>query len=279
LHSLKPRCLNVYLERKMMLNQIHIAPDGQLHAPMEPEYCAFKGAFGGWTAAHALVAAQSYAPQNLRPISLSIDFLGAIGPGAVVSAPTVVHTTRNVQFVSVQTTQQDLPKAKTSVILAQHQHTVQVDAVNMPDCVAAADLPALTFDSGPNTWVSRFEMRAAQGKMLQPNPQMRSLIWTRLKDTSPNYYASLVALADASFPRIYFHFTQVTPIATVTMSVHFHAQDTGLSDALHTFVLVEATANVAKHGFFDQHVRIWSTTGTLLATSTQLVRYNVEALA
>ena len=48
-----------------------------------------------------------------------------------------------------------------------------------------------------------------------------------------------------------------------------------LQDALADFVLVEAAGQIARHGFFDQQVRIWSGAGSLLATSTQLARYDV----
>lgn len=260
-----------------MLDKLNVTANGQLQAPMEPGYAAFKGAFGGWTAAHALLAAQSQVSVELQPAALSIDFLGAVGPGQVTSTPTLGQATRSAHFVSVQTAQLATPRANTSVLLALRRPTERIDAVTMPACPPAADLPRWTIDTGPNTWVQRFEMRCAHGRLLTPNVGLRSLTWTRLDDTSPSHHATVAAMADASFPRIYFHFAQVTPIATVTMSVHFHADEAELADALSDFVLVEASGHAARHGFFDQHVRIWSGAGALLATSTQLARYDLGA--
>lgn len=258
-----------------MLRDFSVTANGELTAPMEPGYAAFKGAFGGWTAAHALLAARSQAPDTFAPAALSIDFLGPIEPDVVTSTPQRLRATRSAQFIIVNTAQQATLRARTSVVLALRRATERIDAVTMPRCANAAETQRTIIDAGPNTWVHRFEMRSAQGTMLQPNPGLRSLTWTRLLDTSPDHHATIAALADASFPRIFFHFDRATPIATVTMSVHFHAEPAELQDALADFVLIEAAGQIARHGFFDQQVRIWSAAGSLLATSTQLARYDV----
>jgi len=57
-----------------MLHKRKVTPRGALSAPMEPGFAAFKGAFGGWTAAHALLAAKRECSVGMQPISQSIDF-------------------------------------------------------------------------------------------------------------------------------------------------------------------------------------------------------------
>ncbi|MCU0760813.1 MAG: thioesterase family protein [Steroidobacteraceae bacterium] len=257
-----------------MLETLRETAPGVVEAPMEPGWAAFRGAFGGWTAAHALLAARRLVP-GLPPASLSIDFLAGIGPGNVRSAARLVHETRSTRFVQVATSQDDAPRALTSVVLAARRPAARVDAVAMPDCPPPEKLARLQVPDAPVTWADRFDLRIAAGRLLQPNPAMRSLFWTHLQDPSPAPEATIAVLADANLPRIFFHFERIVPIATVTMSVHFHAVGDELAGALVEPVLLEAQAQVARDGLFDQQVRAWSRHGTLLATSTQLVRYDL----
>jgi acyl-CoA thioesterase len=108
---------------------------------------------------------------------------------------------------------------------------------------------------------------------------MRSLVWTRFRDEQPLNAARLIALADASFPRIYYHYDAVVPISTVTISVHIHASVQAIEAISADFLLLEASSNGAQAGFFDQQVRLWSRNGDLLATSTQLVWFGVKSAA
>jgi acyl-CoA thioesterase len=250
-----------------------VAP-GVVEAPMEPGWAAFRGAFGGWTAAHALLAARRLAP-GLPPASLSIDYLTGIGPGMVRSSASLAHQTRSTRFVQVTTSQEDTPRALASVVLAARRPTARVEAVPPPDCAPPEALPRLQLGDSPVTWAERFDLRIAEGRLLQPNRRMRSRTWTRLEDSSPDPYATVAVLADASLPRIFFHFDRIVPIATVTMSVHFHATGDELAGALAGAVLLDASAQAAWDGFYDQQVRAWSREGALLATSTQLVRYDL----
>jgi acyl-CoA thioesterase len=258
-----------------MLNELNWADDGSLSAPMEPAFAAFRGAFGGWTAAHAVLAGTRQSQAGMEPISLSIDFFQGVEPGMVTSTATALHQTRSTSFMSVNTSQSDRLCAHCSVVMSKRRPTARVDGVQMPPCTAPEDTPALRIDAGPNTWVASLDMRCAQGKLLQTNPMMRSLTWTRMQAAPANPHATLAALADASIPRIFYHFSEASPIATVTMSVHFHCGAGEMAQHLEDFVLIEASGQVATEGFFDQQVRIWSRSGRLLGTSTQLVRYDI----
>jgi len=259
-----------------MFESLAVGPSGHVSCPMDPRYAAFKGAFGGWTAAHALLAAQSLAPSTFEPASMSIDFMRGILPGGVSSGARLIHQTRSAMFMSVSTEQEAAPVASSSVVLTARRATRRIDAAVRPRCADAETLERLQIETGPNTWIEQFDMRVAEGRLLQTNPGLRSLVWTRLLDTCPGVHAQLAALADASFPRIYFHFDRVTPIATITMSVHFHADTAELEEGLADPVLVEAYGHGAGHGLFDQQVRIWSRAGRLLGTSAQLAQYDVS---
>jgi acyl-CoA thioesterase len=57
------------------------------------------------------------------------------------------------------------------------------------------------------------------------------------------------------------------------MTVYFHADQADLAATGGDFVLCEAHALAFRNGHSDQSARLWSATGTLLATTHQLVYY------
>jgi acyl-CoA thioesterase len=260
-----------------MLDRCEFQPDGSLVAPMDPDFATFKGAFGGWTAAHVMLTAYPFQIEGLEPISLSIDFLRGIQAGDVISTPMLLHETRGARFLSIITTQMDTPCAASSVIFASRPQTASVQGVLMPECAPPEQAQDVVLPPSPNTWTEQFQMRSAMGTPFVASPGMRTLFWMRPKNAYPKACATIAALADASIPRIFFHFEQPSLIATFTMSVHFHARTAELEMGLNDFVLIEAMGQAARSGVFDQQLRIWARSGLLLATSTQLVRYNVPA--
>jgi acyl-CoA thioesterase len=249
----------------------------------EPGYAAFSGAFGGWTAAHALTAAATHCGPNCEPISLTTDFLKGIPASeadstAVRSKAHLMSVTGSSQFVQVETQAADALAAHTTVVFARRRETSPIAAATMPECAAPEALRTFTYPSSPVTWIDRFETRFAVGVPLKQNPHLRSLAWVRFVDAQRTFDAQcLVALADANLPRIYFHFTQPTPIATASMTVQLHASQARIAAVNHDFVLMDAQGNAVNDGFFDQTVRIWSRDGTLLASSVQMVRYSSKA--
>jgi acyl-CoA thioesterase len=258
-----------------MLASFDVISPHAIQAPMDPNLAAFSGAFGGWTAAHALAAALTHGDGAQPVLSMTIDFTKGIREGDVQSSASVLAATRSTKFIRVDTTQAGHLCASSSVVLAQRRDTQAVSAVPMPTCAAPESLAPLALPDGPVTWFQQLDIRFAQGQPLKPSERMRSLAWTKLKKPNAMSECLLVALADASFPRIYFHFPKPSPIATVSMTVHFHASPSDLQAVGDDFVLIDAHSNIANHGFFDQAASLWARSGTLLATTTQVVRYDV----
>ncbi len=258
-----------------MIANIELIGPHTAQAAMDPNFAAYSGAFGGWTAAHALSAALTHTDSQQPALSLTIDFIKGIRAGQVQSLATIIGATRSTKFIRVDTTQAGNLCASSSVVLANRRQTQAIAAVVMPECAAPETLQPLVLPMNQVTWFEQLDLRFAQGQLLKPSPQLRSLAWTKLKAPTPMSQTLLAGLADASFPRIYFHFGAPTPIATVSMTVYFHADASQLENVSDDFVLVDAASNVAVHGFFDQTVNIWARNGNLLATSTQVVRYDV----
>jgi acyl-CoA thioesterase len=249
--------------------------DNTLVADHDPRYGVFSGTFGGWTAAHAMHAAQQLTPPEQTPIALTIDFLKGIGPGRVRSAPQVRAQTKSTSFIDITTSQSEIACARTSIITNRRRATDSIaalapPAVPLPESIAASD-----FSHPIATWIEQYEMRFAKGTPLTRAPQMRSLAWMRERPTRAWSWATLAALADANLPRIFFHYDTLTPIATITMSVHFHIDAAALAALGDDFVLVDASSAIAHAGLFDQTVRVWSRAGALVLSSTQMAVFNV----
>ena len=259
-----------------VLNDYTWLNETTLVAAMDPAVAAFSGAFGGWVAAHALLAAQKAAndPEAL-PLSLSIDFLRAIGPGDVVSTGELVHSTRSLRFVQVATAQTEGDCAHTSAIFARRRATDDIASATMPACAPPEDLQPIPRDVAPVTWSGSFDLRRAAGGVGERSTGMRSLTWTRFKDERALDYAGLLAIADTPLPRISMHYAELSKISTITMSVHFHADEADLARVRQDFVLVEASNQSARNGYYDQLTRVWSRSRRLLVSSTQMVWFNV----
>ncbi len=265
-----------------MLNTFIVQPNTHgitLTAAMQPEYAAFVGAFGGWTAAQAVLASRHLAREDEQPIALTIDFQQGISPGDVMAQASVVKQTKSTQFMSVKTLQDETLRASSTIIWSRRRDTENLDCAAFPVVPDPLTLQPDALPPTPNTWINQFDMRHAHGKPLTRSEHMHSLVWTRYRDNLPLTAHRLAAFADASLPRIFYHYNALSPISTVTMSVYFHATAEDLAQVGNDFVLIDASASAARAGFYDQQLRIWSRAGVLLATSAQLVWFNVQSAA
>jgi acyl-CoA thioesterase len=252
--------------------------DGALIAPMNPAIAAFTGAFGGWVAAHALLAAIRTADDaEADPLSLSIEFLRGIGPGDVESRGETISSTRSLRFLRVLTSQAGEACASSSIVLARRRPTDTLAPVAMPQCAAPESLRPIPTTGLPVTWVSQYDLRFASGAPDRPQPELRTLVWLRQRDAGALDYARLVAIADTPLPRIFMQYGAPSKISTVSMAVHFIASRQDLAGVGDDFVLTEAWCTAARHGYYDQQTRIWSRAGVLLATSSQIVWFNVSS--
>lgn len=255
-------------------------PDGLWHdhafiAAQNPSFCVFSGAFGGWTTAHAMTAALPLMQAEQVPVALTVDFTKGVGPGEVRSLARVVSQSKSTLFAEVHTTQGETLCAKVSAIFSRRRTTDHVALLPAPSAPAPETVAESRFKHPIATWIDQYEMRFVVGRPLQRTPQMRSLMWMRPRPAVAWSWPVLAGFADANFPRIFFYYDTVTPIATVTMSVHFHCTQNQLEALGEDFLLVDASAAIATAGFYDQTVRIWSRAGALVASSTQMAVFNV----
>ena len=87
----------------------------------------------------------------------------------------------------------------------------------------------------------------------------------------PLDYVSLAAICDTFVVKILQVRGDIPPVATVSLSSYFMADEAALARQGARPVLGVADARVFRHGFNDQSAEIWSDDGVLLAVSHQVV--------
>jgi Thioesterase-like superfamily len=257
-------------------------------APTEPGYGTFLGAFGGWTCAAGVLAATELVNTTVSdgrdPLALTINFMAPVREGCLAIEPVISASTKSTTHVSLTAWHEtqaheraNSPAATMTLVFAKRRDGDRIDVIAMPPAAAPGSLPRARFANDKVSWPDQYDQRMVLGAPFRPNPGLRSLTWTRNTDLAALSFARLAAMADASLPRIFFHYPAVSPISTVTMTVQFHCDTADLAAVGPEFVLIEASAQAARHGHFDQHVRIFAKTGQLLASSTQLVWFDVKS--
>ena len=98
-------------------------------------------------------------------------------------------------------------------------------------------------------------------------------LWVRDEPPRPLDFASLTALSDIFFPRVWLRRAKFVPIGTVSMTVYFHADQAQLQATGTGYLLGQAQAQAFHNGYFDQTAQLWNEAGELLVTTHQVVYY------
>jgi len=251
-------------------------------------YWNMVGPFGGITAATALNAVLQHPSLLGEPVSLTVNYASALVQGPFTITARAARTNRSTQHWVVEVQQLDADGAAphtvltATVLTAVRRTTWGVNDTPMP-VVPGPDelLPQPPFAS--MEWVSRYDIRAVLGAMphvwdgaVRPeDADSASLtrLWLRDAPLRPLDFCSLAAYADVFFPRIYLRRASAVPVGTVSMTVYFHVGNDFLHRCASAPVLGQARGQVFRDGFFDQNAQLWSASGELLVTSSQLVYY------
>ncbi len=83
-----------------------------------------------------------------------------------------------------------------------------------------------------------------------------SRLWVRDEPSRSLDYASLAAISDSFFPRIFIRRRAPTPAGTVTLSTFFHADSVMLAEQGDRYMLGTARALNYRNSYFDQSAEI-----------------------
>jgi acyl-CoA thioesterase len=240
-------------------------------------YANMVGPFGGVTAAQALAAVLRHPKLLGEPVALTVNFAAALADGPFEVHARPARTNRSTQHWTVEIRQQGEAVLTGTAFTALRRETWDRVEHAMPQVPAPSDVPQA---GGPKRveWVNRYEMRFIEGAIPttwdgHEQADSRSRLWLRDAPPRPLDFASLTALADVFFPRIWRRRPVLVPIGTVSMTVYFHAGADELRAAADGYLLGQAQAQAFRGGYYDQMAQLWTEAGDLLATTHQVVYY------
>ncbi|WP_374452852.1 acyl-CoA thioesterase [Phenylobacterium sp.] len=208
-------------------------------------YWNMAGPFGGTTAAILMKAVLDHPQRRGRPVAQTVNFCAAVAEGAFDVSVRLVRDGRSAQHWQVEMLQ-------------------------------AAQSPVLD-TADRSGWRGRYEFRFEGGEPVAgtASPQTPggglSHSWVRDEPPRPLDYASLAAICDTFVVKILQVRGDIPPVATLSLSSCFMADEAALARQGARPVLGVAEARVFRHGFNDQSAEIWSDDGVLLTVSHQVV--------
>jgi acyl-CoA thioesterase len=251
--------------------------DGSMLGHTSPAYANMIGPFGGITAAQALSAVLGHPERLGDPVAFTVNFAAALADGPFTALARPARTNRSTQHWIVELRQGDETVVTATAVTARRRETWGAVEAQMPKVPPPGEVPPIT-RKGRVEWLNRYDMRFIEGGFPQAwdgadREHSRTLLWVRDELAHPLDFASLTAMADVFFPRIWRRRAILTPLGTVTMTVYFHAGQSHLNETGTGYVLGQAQAQGFRSGYFDQTAQLWNETGELLATTHQVVYY------
>ncbi|MDM0045184.1 thioesterase family protein [Variovorax dokdonensis] len=242
-----------------------------------PDYWNMVGPFGGTTAALALQAVLRHPDLLGEPVALTVNFAAAVEAGQFEVLATPVRTNRSTQHWTVVISQNGQVNTTATVFTALRRETWSESDVPMPEVQRPDDVTPIRIGPEGVAWLGQYEMRPVSG---QPpsvwdgsGTHSESLLWVREHPQRALDFASLAAMSDVFFPRVWLRRAHRVPAGTVSITTYFHADAAVLANVGTGFLLGRARAQRFFNGYFDQSAHLWSEAGHLLATSNQIVYY------
>lgn len=255
---------------------LQVQADGSFTGHTSAAYANMVGPFGGISAAQMMQAVLLH-PQRLgEPVSLTVNFAAALTHGPFTIQARAARTNRSTQHWMLEVLQDGVTVMTGTAFTALRRETWSVDEEAMPQCPPPDQVP---FGEGPipMEWVKRYEIRPIAGAIPKvwdgSGDSSLTRLWMRDNPPRPLDFASLTALADVFFPRVFVRRATLVPIGTVTMTVYFHADSAQLQATGSGYLLGQAQAQAFRNGYFDQTSQLWNEAGELLVTTHQIVYY------
>jgi len=252
--------------------------DGSWRGSTSENYWAFVGPFGGFTAATMLRTILDHPERSGDPLSLTTNLCAPVGAGSFRLQSRLVRATRSTQHWLVELSQDDGVAAIATAVLATRRESWAHQPAKQPNAPAFDATPVYRFAGPMPSWVAQYEFRFVSGApgfdtaLNTPN-DASSLVWMRDAEPRQLDALSLTAISDCFFGRIFQALGRVVPFGTVSMATYFHADSADLAAEDATMVLGAANGRSFSKNFGDQVGELWSPSGRLLATTTQMAYF------
>ena len=241
-------------------------------AHADPKYESANGMFGGWTTAVALRAVCDDADGDATPSAITINFVNKVEPGSdVVIQTRRVGESRSVSYWQSELTVDNFTLAVASVVLTKRRETDGHIQITMPDVPEPSMLEFLQLAPGPCG--QQMSDRPIVGYPPHKHDSTYSAEWVREMSGRTIDHLQLAFLADHRAPRSFYWSDCPRPSATLSLSVYLHATEDELAAVGDDEVLSEAFGTRGVQSTSEEHLRLWSRHGVLLATSVQMAWY------
>jgi len=254
------------------------AGDSRWRGRTSSDYWAFVGPFGGATAATILRALIDHPQRSGDPVSLTVNYCAPIAEGAFDLDVRLVKANRSSQHWCVEMTQEGGEVATlATAVFAERRPSWSHQQAAFPG--AKPFEQTLTYPSLAASWVKQYDFRFVEGEpkfggsASGAPPDAYSKLW--ISDRVPRKIdaLSLMAMSDAFFGRIFHIKRELLPFGTVSLTTYFHADAADLGAEDTTRVLAVADAKILHKSYGDQNGELWSPSGRLLATTTQIAYF------
>jgi acyl-CoA thioesterase len=255
------------------------AGDSSWRGRTSDDYWAFVGPFGGATAATILRALIEHPQRSGDPLALTVNYCAPVAQGEFDLDVRLVKANRSSQHWSVEMTQGGADVATlATAVFAERRPSWSHQQAEFPQATAFEQtLPYAAKIAA--SWVKQYDFRFVEGEpkfgSSSPAPHGSALSKVWIGDRAPRKIdaLSLMSMSDAFFGRIFHARHELVPFGTVSLTTYFHTDLESLAAEDITRVLAVADAKIFNRSYGDQNGELWSPSGRLLATTTQIAYF------
>lgn len=242
-------------------------------------YLNMVGPFGGITAATMLNAVLKHPDCLGEPVSMTLNFAAAVEPGNFEIEALPIRTNRSTQHWHVIQRQGSQVTTSATVFCAIRKETWSEQELKAPD-VHGPEKTTRLDTAGRREWLANYEFRFISGSYDPQKPESpkdsHSVLWIRDNPPRPLDFTSLAAMGDSFFPRLFTRTQRFFPAGTVSLTLYFHADSQEIAQSGTGYLLGTARANRSCKNYHDQTAHLWSSNGSLLLSTSQLMYYKLQ---
>jgi len=241
--------------------------DGGFAAQVPENWMQGRTAYGGFSAALALVAAQRLG-EDLPPLrSATVNFVGPLS-GEVEVRARVLRQGRNATWIDAEVANEaGIGLTATFVFMGPVEaSTLHLHDVPVPDGIVPLDQAVPLPERAGPSFAPNLERRFARPQSPEKVPEI--CWWERIKDAEGlDPMTALILLADALPPGV-MPLTGPAPISSMTWLINLL---TPLPETDEGWFLLRALGNYAEKGCSSQDMAIWNTRGEAVAVGMQSI--------
>jgi len=239
-----------------------------------PEWCHGPGVYGGLQAALLLEAMRLHVAEPARqPRSLTAQFIAPASSGPGTLTVDVIRKGRSMTHMAASLHRGDKVFARATATFA---HTRATQPYNrqpaMPDVPGWDELTDCQHGDRPPTFLKMLRFRDCLGSRPYSGAHDAHLGgWGRFVHPTALTPASITALIDAWPPAVLACYPHMERAASVELSLTLHTAAHNDIAPIDVPVLYESRSDAISDGFSEEHARLWSPQGQVLATVMQRI--------